>query len=74
LKQKARHKCRGAQKKIKKHKVGPLVNVVVPVVNGLQTAGTHSVTIKKNTLPAGVYVVGFKTGEYQESKAVVIVE
>jgi hypothetical protein len=49
-------------------------NVAIPVVNGMQASGMHSVTIKKNTLPAGVYVVGLKTGTYQENKTVLLIK
>jgi hypothetical protein len=49
-------------------------NMVFPIANGMQKAGTQSVTIKKNILPIGVYVISFKTGIYQESKTLLLIK
>jgi hypothetical protein len=46
--------------------------LIASLARGLRNAGNHSVALEKGALPAGMYVVRFKTEKYQEYRAVLI--
>jgi hypothetical protein len=48
-------------------------NIVQPV-RELQSAGMHTISLSKGTLPAGMYICTFKAGNYQESNSFIMLK
>ncbi len=47
---------------------------VVTLINGIQTAGEHSVTLDASNLPSGTYFYSMKSGDFTETKTMVLVK
>ncbi|GJQ64439.1 MAG: hypothetical protein SCALA702_34920 [Melioribacteraceae bacterium] len=51
-----------------------LGNEVAKLVNGYKTAGSYEVSFNASNLPSGVYIYRIKSGEYSESKKMIILK
>lgn len=47
---------------------------VVTLINGIQTAGEHSVTFDASNLPSGTYFYSMKNGDFTETKTMMLVK
>jgi hypothetical protein len=47
---------------------------VVTLINGIQTAGEHSVAFDASNLPSGTYFYSMKSSDFTETKTMVLVK